>query len=300
MKDDGETINGAIQSNGKISEKRYYSRLDKPFIKIEKTNRKLNLKGIIRDVSNDLMQLDEMNLFYNDYSKLIFCSVPKVASTNWKRIIHTLQGRLQHPKDDLDGGALVHDGIPRLKKLSKYENISRKKKYFSFLFTRHPFERVFSAYRDKIQSGKDIFLYKKYNRIIFRLFRNEEFNQNSSHPATLTEFIRYIIRKYESGFAFKMNRHWRPVTFLCSVCKMNYTVIGKMETIASDSRLVTDYIFTQTGLNLTLPERRRHKNKSSTLLMKALKNVPRTLIKKLYSVYESDFDAFGYTIDKFI
>ena len=243
------------------------------------------------------------NLWYNDRSQVIYCGVPKVASTNWKRILHTLSGRLKRPNDEPVLGRRpfkVHTGIPKLDALSKTEKDFRMRHYYSFLFTRHPFERVFSAYRDKIQSGKDIYLYRKYNKIILKMIRNEEYDKKTSTPASLTEFIQYIIQIYDLGMAFKMNPHWRPVTLLCSVCKINYTMIGKMETLTTDSRLVTDYIFKQTSLDLTLPTKRRYKTNSSTLLKKALKTVPRRLLEKLYLVYRSDFRAFGYSLDGFI
>ena len=73
-----------------------------------------------------------------------------------------------------------------------------------------------------------------------------------------------------------------------------------MKTLSTDSRLVTDYIFKQTSLDLTLPTKRRYKTNSAALLKEALKTVPQTLLKKLYLVYKSDFNAFGYTTDGFI
>lgn len=257
-----------------------------------------------KKIKTNRMKDNFENLWYNDRSQLIYCGVPKVASTNWKRILHTLQGRLARPDDEpiLRGRRpfKVHTGIPSLQSLSKIERDFRMKNYYSFLFTRHPFERMFSAYRDKILSGKDFYLYNRYNKIILKMIRKEKFNSENSTPASLTEFIQYIIQIHDSGMAFKMNPHWRPVTLLCSVCKMNYTMIGKMKTLSTDSRLVTDYIFKQTSLDLTLPTKRRYKTNSTALLKEALKTVPHTLLKKLYLVYKSDFDAFGYSTNGFI
>ena len=195
-------------------------------------------------------------LIYNDRAKLIFCSVPKVASTNWKRIFHTLEGRFQNPTDQ--DGRLIHQGLPDITELSKQELQSRLKTHFSFLFTRHPFERVVSAYRDKLYSSKDKYLQRKYNKIIYRLYRNESYNPDKT-PVTFSEFVRYIIYEWKSRRTYRLNLHWRPVTSFCFPCLLNYTFVGKLETINQDSYHITKYINKETNLNLELPTLRRYK-----------------------------------------
>ena len=241
-----------------------------------------------------------LNIFYNDKARLLFCSVPKVASTNWKRIIHTIMGSLSSPDQETEKEKRIHKGIPHLTSLSRKESAFRQRNYFSFLFTRHPFERVFSAYRDKLKTGMDVYLYRKYNTIILQSVRNESFVEGTSKPSTLSEFVQFLITQHKKGLSYKMNPHWRPVVLLCNVCNMKYTVVGKMETIRSDSDLITDYLSTQTGLQLSLPTMRRYKNKSSSMAVDTFKEVPRKLVEQLYAVYKNDFKAFGYTTNGFL
>ena len=76
--------------------------------------------------------------------KLVYCTVPKVACTVWKRILANLEGY------NITNG--VHKKTKgKLKILSNYTTEDRRKilkTYKKFMFVREPFERLLSSYRD--------------------------------------------------------------------------------------------------------------------------------------------------------
>jgi len=240
----------------------------------------------------------QKQLTYDDTGKIIYCSVAKVASTNWKRIIHTLRGRFKDPLER--NGKKIHILLPSFSKLSHDEILKRQQSYVSFMFTRHPLERVVSAYRNKLVApGNDTLIQRKYGSIILRRYRKgltaEQYA--AGRIVTFQEFIRFIVQEYKEERASRLNPHWKPATLLCNPCVMNYTFLGKMDTMLEDSAYLMQHINRESGMNLRLPTKRRYDAKSGSLVHHFYANISREMLKDLYSVYKKDFEAFGYTTE---
>uniref|UniRef100_A0A8C4UIY0 Carbohydrate sulfotransferase n=1 Tax=Falco tinnunculus TaxID=100819 RepID=A0A8C4UIY0_FALTI len=90
-------------------------------------------------------------LFVEHKHKFIYCEVPKVGCSNWKRTIFLLQADLNAEASEIE-----HDHIHQtslIKKLATYPPATQKvflSNYTKVMFTRHPLERLVSAYRDKL------------------------------------------------------------------------------------------------------------------------------------------------------
>ena len=78
-------------------------------------------------------------MIVEDAHKIIFCSIPKVASSTWKRVLVDLQ--------ELKQKVYVHQ--PRLwRRLGEYSEEGqshRLKNYFKFMFVREPLHRILSS-----------------------------------------------------------------------------------------------------------------------------------------------------------
>ena len=78
-------------------------------------------------------------MIVEDAQKIIFCSIPKVASSTWKRVLVDLQ--------ELKQKVYVHQ--PRLwRRLGEYNEEGqshRLKNYFKFMFVREPLHRILSS-----------------------------------------------------------------------------------------------------------------------------------------------------------
>ena len=175
-----------------------------------------------------------------------------------------------------------------------------------FLIARHPFERLVSAYRNKILEKDGIFSdkYKAIKDILVK-YRNESFSQKSfltiqrqpydTITPTFTEFVRYILDEYRAGK--KLDMHWEPVYRFCNPCQVNLTHIIKFETFDRDTSMILE----KANLMQYLPDSgkvaenaSKGNNNSSSLVDKYLNELPSYLQKELYDMYEIDFDLFGY------
>ncbi|KAK7066824.1 hypothetical protein SK128_020849 [Halocaridina rubra] len=137
---------------------------------------------------NDFM-LSHMH--FDHERKAIYCFIPKVACTSWKRIWMKITGLVKPDKDlsEIDR-YVIHTSIPSLtSQKDKLPDIMAN--YKKFLFIRHPFSRVLSAFRDKIEHedpksgynfhreiGKKI--QKKYSNELLKTASNNT-SLNSTH-----------------------------------------------------------------------------------------------------------------------
>ena len=80
----------------------------------------------------------------DDENKIIYCSIPKVSSTTWTRVLGDLRGLDKNTKH-------IHSKKwwRRLYQYTDEEKLKRIQTYFKFLFVREPLHRLLSAYKDK-------------------------------------------------------------------------------------------------------------------------------------------------------
>ena len=100
---------------------------------------------------------------------------------------------------------------------------------FTFSFVRHPFDRLVSAYYDKIVSQDDP-SYRGRGKAILANYG----------AVTFSNFIKYVLSENESYMKCEsrcsLDVHWRPFYLRCAYCLINYSFIGRMETFAKDVR----------------------------------------------------------------
>ena len=93
----------------------------------------------------------------NNLSAVVDKAKPfKVGCTNWKRtmlqLIHPeTYGKMKVENIKSPHGKKGDKGYRYLHTWEPEEQIKMLKTYYKFMFARHPFERLLSAYRDKVQ-----------------------------------------------------------------------------------------------------------------------------------------------------
>ncbi|TMS20480.1 Carbohydrate sulfotransferase 14 [Larimichthys crocea] len=152
------------------------------------------------------------HILVNDQYHFLYCYVPKVACSNWKRVLKVLSGALESV--DVNSKMNHHSDLVFLSSLKPEEIRYRLKHYFKFMFVREPMERLLSAYRNKF--GEIQSYQKKYGVEIVKRYRKSRAKDApiKGDDVTFGEFVRYLLDEDVE----RMNEHWMPMYNLCQPC----------------------------------------------------------------------------------
>ncbi|XP_022092966.1 carbohydrate sulfotransferase 11-like [Acanthaster planci] len=241
--------------------------------------------NLTRDV---LRKLD--HLLVLDSHKLIYCYIPKVGCTGWKRIFLLLLGRFQK-MEDISNNRAHYTKIPRLSQYSMKEAKRRLDEYTTIMFTREPLQRVISCYRDKFERES------AENRLIQRaVFEKLRPYLNSTKSVAgrgtftkvqFAEFVRYVSDPRSVFHSYDATEHWKEMYKMCHPCLLRYNYTGRFEHLTRDS----DIILEETGLRkfVSFPKSTNPTNTSGQA----------TLEKYMSQLQEADITALKhrYEID---
>jgi len=243
-------------------------------------------------------------LYCSKEQHLSFCPVYKAASTFLlKKML------LVAPSGKYDKVTVKHlDDQANLLARKEFGYLESWDKYPEFtsppattaIFVRHPFERILSAFRDKLEdphlTGRrpNEYYYSKYGRRIVMHYRKEKITGPSFKYPRFSEFLDYLLDKDLR----QDDEHWAPFYKECTPCHINYTFVGHFETLYWDVHLLahetdlvqlwddpTDYFQSSTYLSV-----------SRSYFSKVKKDV----IRRLYKRYKIDFELFGYSPEEYI
>lgn len=229
-------------------------------------------------------------IFVEHKHKFTYCEVPKVGCSNWKRTIFILQEGL-----NVEASEIEHDHIHQtslIRRLSAYPPAMREQflnNYTKVMFTRHPLERLVSAYRDKLLHSEPYYSITVANQIK-AMFRK---NKNSSEKVSFQEFVSFITAKPPNN----LDIHWKPMFLLCDPCNIHYDILGKYETLGLDSVQVLKAIGAPASLQY--PSLKRYgseKRTNSDITLEYLRQLSSEQIEKIQKLYQMDFLLFNYTL----
>ncbi|MCJ8743582.1 hypothetical protein PDJAM_G00095600 [Pangasius djambal] len=229
------------------------------------------------------------HILVNEKHRFLYCYVPKVACSNWKRVLKVLSGALAdvHVQVKMDH----HADLLFLSDFSPEEIRHRLHHYFKFMFVREPMARLLSAYRNKF--GEIKAYQHKYGAEIIRRYR-KGYAKNAKvagDDVTFAEFVRYLLDEDLE----RMNEHWMPISNLCQPCAVQYNFIGSYERLESDAA----YVLERVGApqHVQFPERQAwYKPVTKETLHYYLCTVPQKLLRELLPKYILDFSLFGYPL----
>ncbi|XP_063062078.1 carbohydrate sulfotransferase 12-like [Engraulis encrasicolus] len=258
---------------------------------------------------DDIPDNELKHFIVDDRHKIIYCFVPKVASTNWKRTMAVLSERRvggvtyndpQNVPYSGDHQNNVHFTFDKFRKrygsFSRYMMESKLKNYTKFLFVRDPFVRLISAFRSNFERADDAF-YKKYARGML-----QKYGKYRKPPAAIkgvlaagirlkfSHFIQYLLDpKTERSEAY--NSHWRQIHRLCHPCQINYDFVGKLETLDKDVEHLLHILRVDNVVNFPVSDRNQT---TLSWVREYFGSIPYKWRKELYKLYETDFRLFGY------
>jgi len=244
------------------------------------------------------------NLICSKEHKISICPVYKAASTFLLKKFLLIAPSRNYDKEsvkhlEVQANVLARKEFGYLESWTKYPNFTTNG--VTMIFVRHPFERLLSAFRDKLEDPSvqghkfNEYYYNKHGRRIVMHYRK---NHNSVTGPTwkyprFSEFVDYVLGKdlrYD-------DEHWSPYYKECTPCHINFTFVGHFETLYWDLHLLAN----KTGLSqwddtTDYFQSATHRKVSEEYFA----TVEKEAIRKLYKRYKLDFEMFGYSPDEYI
>ena len=274
---------------------------------------------------------------------IIFCPTFKSASSTWFKFLYNLTSRNDSVKKQRSKKKYARRKMPVelirnvAKRYSSPEWImlwdyinsisvsrtSMRKLLTSFMITRHPFERLVSAYRDKLER-KNRYYFKLHGRKIVKMFRKSAIQKfgisyfskennygtvlnlsqterpNSNFP-TFWEFVQALI----AGIID--DDHWKPMYKFCSVCHnvqlKTINFVLRFENLNNETALFLKHVkwnkvnssSAKDVTSMKINSNRPSKLSSTELTHLYFSTLSVNDVEKLYKIYEYDFILFNYT-----
>lgn len=249
---------------------------------------------------------NELNTIYNqfivdDTKKILYCFIPKVACSNWKRVMFVLKkGKPYDDPSSIDRFSIHHVGkLIYLKQFNSAERERRLMEYTKFMFVRDPFVRLVSAYRDKfVQEERNEYFYTNYFKYIIKTFGNQSDPPKTMKEAnalgllpSFSDFIKYLLHPQTERME-PFEPHWRQMHRLCQPCRVKYDFVGHLETLQEDAQELLKSLKLENDIKF--PSFYQNKTTYDSI-MNWFKTVPLKDRRRLYNVYQGDFKLFGYS-----
>ncbi|XP_046753861.1 carbohydrate sulfotransferase 11-like [Diprion similis] len=239
----------------------------------------------------------------------MYCWIRKVASTSFIKLFSDMRNQ-SISKD-------YHKEIDVLspKTIGELEDLIKDNKVFKFLVIRHPFHRIVSSYRDRIEDNTKYTAQAWiYARKIFHLTRPGIFYKNGTTVSllkrifhndkrlklvpTFKEFVTWLLQEPTSND----DVHWDSYYSHCSVCNVKYNFVMKLEDYSNQ---IIDFIFLKMGMTKNqffMPSLEKTRNGSTDYYRtcRYFKDLTQETIFKLYQRYNIDFQIFNYTHENYL
>ncbi|GFO43891.1 carbohydrate sulfotransferase [Plakobranchus ocellatus] len=258
----------------------------------------LRMVGNVKPLSEETLE----NILVDDKHKLLYCQIPKVASTTWRRMFLQLSGTLGNTDPFSISSNDIHhkydDNLVHLSDLPKEGREMRLRDYFKFVYVREPFERILSAYKNKFKSklkSADYFR-TRFGKRIAEQYRDPPLRSANDTDGGITfeEFVTYLV---DFRKRIKMNEHWERFHKLCRPCLIDYDFVGHLEQMSEDTQYILDSNFLSDSLKVPSRKESNYGHKETSTFMKEYySKLPRWAIRSLYQMYKADFIIFNYTI----
>ncbi|EFN86856.1 carbohydrate sulfotransferase 11 [Harpegnathos saltator] len=238
------------------------------------------------------------NILVDDSHELLYCYVPKVACTNWKRVLMIAMGKWGGDDPLVIPASLAHSP-GTFERLSNYTLPEIEKKlaaYDKLIVVRHPLERLLSAYRNKLEAKHEKsakYFQSRFGKKIVKKYRpnaTEESLRNGD-DVTFREFVDFVTDNSENG---TRNEHWRPIYELCQPCTVNYNLVSKYESLVEDATEVLERIGVT---SVSFPGRPPSSEPTSRKLDKYYSSLSYKQLRKLAGLYRLDLRLFDYSLE---
>ena len=238
-------------------------------------------------------------ILVDEKTKILFCLIPKVASSNWRRVFLRLLGVVPAAEKARIWGShkYIQKYIWSLGNFSRLEQEHRLKTYKKIMFVRDPLERLVSAYRNKLLLNivDNKFSYVNEINRFYEKHRLFPFNRTSTENLmekgiTFNMFLQYLVD--QSIVDKNKNPHYESYENLCEPCTIQYDYIGEFNDLEDDASA----IFEELSIDMNFPRRIGNNTamKTASIMHEYIKAVPKDLLNNILAIYSKDFQRYGY------
>ncbi|KAJ8669626.1 hypothetical protein QAD02_000885 [Eretmocerus hayati] len=239
------------------------------------------------------------NLLVDDRHRLLYCYVPKVACTNWKRVLMIATGKWKGDLPQEIPADLAHatNTFQRLSNLSMTEIQEKLATYNKLIVVRHPFERLLSAFRNKFETKHEkssTYFQSRYGTEIIEKYRPNATEKSllRGDDVTFGEFVDFIVEDNRYG---NPNEHWNSISRLCHPCLVNYNLISKYETLSEDAVEILKQIHKH---SVQFPLGPRNSEPTAKIMDRYYLQLSLSQLRALAEIYRSDLYLFDYSIEQ--
>nr|XP_012224992.1 PREDICTED: carbohydrate sulfotransferase 11-like isoform X2 [Linepithema humile] len=180
--------------------------------------------------------LIKKHFLYNAKHNSLYCWIRKVASTSFTKLFSDMSNR------QVNNNLYKEIDFLSPKSLRDLLHFTRNNVVFKLLVVRHPFHRLVSSYRDRIEDNSKYTAQAwLYVRQILHLTRPELFHSNSSSSNVLQQMFLTdrklkIVPSFREFLEWLLKQppghddvHWTPYHTHCAVCDVSYNFILKLD-----------------------------------------------------------------------
>uniref|UniRef100_A0AAG5DTG8 Carbohydrate sulfotransferase n=1 Tax=Anopheles atroparvus TaxID=41427 RepID=A0AAG5DTG8_ANOAO len=220
---------------------------------------------------------------------LLYCLVFKSGTSSWLYNFNSWAGYTDYEIMHIDNLLLARQFYPKENRVTLMNSMEHS---FSFIIVRHPFERLISAFEDRLVSMKNAY-YSRVSRAIYR-----RYHPTGNGVISFRDFVQYILEDVEhnNNNTNALDIHWCPVNNLCTPCLARYDFIVKMETYDQDIQLLIRAAHLEGKVKLVHINHVRQEALDD-LIHKYFSQLTEKQMDALYRIYETDFELFGYSAD---
>ncbi len=150
---------------------------------------------------------------------LLYCHVPKTASTAWMQVLALVAGEDQQLISDMLAKDQLHKFMLDHRSLSVQDvNAKLDAKQERFLFTRHPFAWVASAFTDKFVRRREKSFYipmlkfKQRNKL--RKKDQDPMQNNKQQQISFEDFVDFVMHEINEGMLIMVKSFSRVLIFV--------------------------------------------------------------------------------------
>uniref|UniRef100_A0A8B9T8I4 Carbohydrate sulfotransferase n=1 Tax=Anas platyrhynchos TaxID=8839 RepID=A0A8B9T8I4_ANAPL len=223
-----------------------------------------------------LLRPDDLrHLVVDDTHGLLYCYVPKVACTNWKRVMMVLTGQAS-PRSTTACAATSSSSSCG----SPSSAWSRRTATSSPAATTRPST---SATGPRSSGGTG---------------RSPATGRWSAGMTCASRSFVYYLLDPRTQREEPFNEHWERVHSLCHPCIVHYDVVGKYETLVEDA----NYILQLVGADTTVkfPSSSKTTRTTDDMTAQFFQDISPFYQRRLFNLYKMDYLLFNYSIPSYL